>query len=340
MNWDISFLERKATVTRHGAILLGKYVVCDGFDWGRELAVITHIHADHIADFERCLGYYDLIFSSPETKELLITLRGDWLCRWRNLIASPYGNPYYYKGERVTIYPTRHILGSAQVLVENEDGVKIAYSGQFFFPNTKPITADVLVLDATFGNPAQLAKCTRAEIIERLVSLVKRELQTYPVCIIAHRGKLQEVMEILNEASLKVPFLCSPDIFKMSRVYQNYGINLGNILSLENSVAQEVIKSGEHHVVFHLLGSKLVLPPVHYIKIRVSRWGTIEDFIRTAEDKYVVALSDHADFRELLQYVRECQPKLVITDDYRGGDAVSLAEAIKNELHIEAKPMP
>jgi putative mRNA 3-end processing factor len=340
VNWDISFLEQKASIGRHGDILLGKYFVCDGFSFDREIAIVSHIHSDHTMELERCLGYYDLIFCSPETKELLVALMGEWLRLRRNLIALPYGTPYFYKGEKVSLHPTKHILGSVQVLVESQEGVRIAYSGEFVFPDTKPIKADVLVLDATFGNPDRIVESARAEIIESLVRLVRKELETSHVCIIAHRGKLQEVMTILTEANIKVPFMCQGDILQISRVYQNFGINLGNILSLENSVTQEVIKRGERHIVFHLLGAKLALPPVHYTKIRVSRWGTKEDFTKTAEDKYVVALSDHADFNGLLQYVRECQPKLVITDNYRGGDAVALAEAIRNELNIEAKPMP
>jgi len=339
MNWDISSLERKASITRQGAVLLGKYVVCDGFEWDREVAVVTHIHADHITHFERCLGYYDLIFCSPETKELLITLEGNWLRLRRNLISLPYENPYAYKEERITLYPARHILGSSQVLVEDQDGVRIVYTGDFDFPNTKPVEADILVVDATFGDPTQVAKCNRDQIVDYLVSLTKKELEFSPVCILAHRGKLQEVMSILRNAGLTVPFLCAPDILKMSKVYSNYGINMGCVLSLKDDAAQEIIASGERHIFFQLIGIK-AFPPIHYTKIRASRWGTTESFIKLAHDYYVVALSDHADFKGTLEYVRECKPRLVITDNYRAGSADSLAQAIRNELHIEAKAMP
>jgi len=341
MNRDISFLAQKASITRQGAVLLGKYVVCDGFDLDRKVAIVTHIHSDHTAHFGRCLGYHNVILCSPETKELLITLEGDWLRLRRNLISLPYKDPYQYKDERITLYPARHILGSAQVLVENQHGIRIVYTGDFDFPNTKPIEADVLVLDATFGDPAQVAKCNRDQVVDYLVSLVKEELETSSVCILGHRGKLQEVMNIFSDASFTVPFLCAPDIFGMSKIYQNYSINMGNILSLKDDAAQEVIKRGERHIVFHLLGRKLEsLPPIHYTKIRASRWGTKESFYRTADDYYIVALSDHADFNGILEYVRESKPKLVITDNYRAGSANSLAQAIRNELHVEAKVMP
>lgn len=339
MNWDISFLEQKVSITQQGAALLGKYVVCDGFDWDREVAIVTHVHKDHIAHFDECHGYYKLNFCSPETKELLIALRGEWLRLKRNVIALPYKESYPYKEERITLYPARHILGSSQVLVENQDGVRIVYTGDFDFPNTKPVETDILVVDATFGDPSQVAQSSREQIIGRLVSLTKKELESFSVCILSHRGKLQEVMSILRNASVTVPFLCAPDIFKMTRVYQDYGINVGNVLSLENGVAQKIIENGERHILFQVLGLKQ-FPPVHYTKIRVSRWGTTESFYRVADDYCVVALSDHADFNGILEYVQECKPKLVITDNYRAGSADSLAQAIRNELHIEAKAMP
>lgn len=342
MKWNTSLLEQKACITSSGAVLLGRYFVCDGFEWDREVAVVSHIHADHIAQFERCLGSYDLILCSPETKELLKALKGEWLGLRKNLINLSCGIPHAYKEERVTLFPARHILGSTQVLVEDQDGVRIVYSGDFDFPNTKPIKADVLIVDATFGDPAQVTKCNRDEIIDRLVSLTKKELETSSVCILAHRGKLQEVMSIFNEASFTVPFLCAPDIFKMSRVYQSYSVALGNVLSLENSAAQEAIKRGERHIIFHLLGRQLELLPkgIHYSKITVSRWGTTVPFYKIADDYYIVALSDHADFNGVLEYVQGSEPSLVITDNYRGGFADSLAVEITSRLGIEAKAMP
>ncbi len=342
MKQDIAFLQRKASITSSGAILLGSHFVCDGFDWDREVAIVTHIHADHITHFERCLGVYDFIFCSPETKELLITLKGNWLRLRRNLIVLPYKKPYTFKDERITLYPAKHILGSSQVLVEDRDGIRIAYTGDFNLPSTKPISTDILVLDATFGDPAQIARCSRDDIIDRLICLVKKELDTSSVCILAHRGKLQEVMGILSEMGISVPFLCAPDIYKVSMVYQNYGTNVGNVLSLEDNAAQEIIQKGERHIIFHLFGRRLQLLPkeIHYTKIRISRWGTKEPYYTIADDYYIVALSDHADFNGTLEYVRECKPKLVITDNYRAGSADSLATEIRNQLHVEAKPMP
>jgi hypothetical protein len=41
-----------------------------------------------------------------------------------------------------------------------------------------------------------------------------------------------------------------------------------------------------------------------------------------------------------MEYVRQSKPKLVIADNYRAGDAHALAKHVRNELGIEAKPLP
>ena len=341
--WSPIFLEPKAGVTKNGSILLGKYAVCDGFEWDREIAVFTHIHSDHIKHFETSLGVYNVILCSPETKELLMALKGKTSLeiRW-NLIALPYGQTYDYKDERITLYPNKHMLGASQVLVEDREGARIAYSGEFYFPTTKPIKSDLLVLDATFGDPSQVTRCTREEIIDWLVTLVKKELKKASLCIIGHRGKLQEVMEILTKAKVRVPFLCEPLEYRLCCAYQESRVDLGQIISLGDEVAKQVISSGERHILFYLLGPTLRrLPRAKYTKIRVSRWGTTtEPFCKTGEDYFVVALSDHADFNGTMEFLRKSGPSLVITDNSRGGSAEALAQAIKEQLLIEAKAMP
>jgi putative mRNA 3-end processing factor len=75
-------------------------------------------------------------------------------------------------------------------------------------------------------------------------------------------------------------------------------------------------------------------------RICVTGWEFSVPRRQIAPNEYIVALSDHADFNELLQYVSESKPKLVITDNYRTGEAVSLAREIEKRLGIPAKPSP
>jgi len=51
-------------------------------------------------------------------------------------------------------------------------------------------------------------------------------------------------------------------------------------------------------------------------------------------------LSGHSDFYGLLRYVEGSRPKMVITDNHRGGDAAVLAKEIRRRLKIPAEPLP
>ena len=75
-------------------------------------------------------------------------------------------------------------------------------------------------------------------------------------------------------------------------------------------------------------------------KIMVSGWEFAEPCRQIGEKEYVIALSDHSDFEELIDYVRRCRPKLVITDNYRIGYAKVLAKEIKRRLGIRAIAAP
>ena len=73
---------------------------------------------------------------------------------------------------------------------------------------------------------------------------------------------------------------------------------------------------------------------------RVTGWEFKEPIRKISNGEYVVALSDHADFDDLLSYVEECEPKIVITDNYRVGEAETLAREISRKLKIKAVAMP
>ena len=61
-------------VTNEGAILLGPDIVCDGFFFGPKARVQTHIHQDHMEDFDRSKGFQKILLSH-ETYQLLIFIK-------------------------------------------------------------------------------------------------------------------------------------------------------------------------------------------------------------------------------------------------------------------------
>ena len=61
----------KVDVFASGAVCLDSDVVCDGFGAEHPYRIQTHIHDDHMGDFNRSKGSQD-IFLSPETYALLV----------------------------------------------------------------------------------------------------------------------------------------------------------------------------------------------------------------------------------------------------------------------------
>ena len=72
----------------------------------------------------------------------------------------------------------------------------------------------------------------------------------------------------------------------------------------------------------------------------MSGWEFNSAVREVAENDYVVALSDHSDFDGLIEYVRRCRPRLVITDNFRAGHAKTFAKEIRKRFGISALALP
>jgi len=275
---------------------------------------------------------------TPITRDLIGVLRGKSSLGNGNIYALNYGQTLKYDDERVTLHPADHILGSAQVLVEDKDEARIVYTGDFRISNTPILEADVLVLEATYGSPFQV-RPFRGIVESALVSLVESALRSGPLYIFGYHGKLQEVMKILHENDVGVPFILPEKVFETAKICEHYGMHVGKILSADEEEAIEISKRNEPYVAFYHMNSRRFVGSDAF-RICVSGWEFSGPRRQIAPKEHVVALSDHADFHELLQYVSESKPKLVITDNYRAGDAVGLAREIEKRLGIPAKASP
>ena len=243
-----------------------------------------------------------------------------------------------YKDERITLFPATHILGSAQILVETQD-VRLLDTGDFRW-TTPSIETDVLVMQATYGHPSCTRKYSRDVAVRTLVSRTKKALKSGPVCILANRGKLQENMNILYKADIEVPFLFHPRVVRIAQVYKAHGVEVGDFLQIGNIEAEELIRRKQPHISFYPLRSRVHAEDI-YMRISVSGLDTTTPlFYRVMKNEYVVSLSDHCDFNELLKYVKQSKPKLIITDARRCANAEVFAREVRKRLNIRAKPMP
>lgn len=329
----------KATITNKGAVLLGKHVACDAFDETKPLRLVTHAHSDHMLGLRQSFKHCEVVMMTQATKDLIDAIKGPRFLREENIKTLDYGEVFQYEDEQITLHYADHILGAAQVLVEDKEGTRILYTSDFRISRTPVVEADVLVLEATYGNPYRVRPFgIMAEGI--LVSLVEQGLKRGPVYVFGYHGKLQELMQILHEAKIKVPFIVPERVFQISKVCEKHGMKLGNkLFSFNEEKAQSILCQSEPCVVFYHTFSRKKVGDGS-LRVYASGWQFMKPCQKIGDGEYRVALSDHSDFNGLLWYVEKCGPKMVITDNHRSGDAFALAREIKNRLNIPAKPVP
>jgi len=328
----------KASISDKGAVLLGKRVACDSFDMFRPLRVVTHVHYDHLTGLQHSLRNCEAVVMTPATRDLLSVMRGPLSLMMGNVKALAYGEMLTIEDERLTLYRADHILGAAQVLVEDQEGTRCVYTGDFRLSQTPIIEADVLVIEATYGNPFQVRPFENF-VASSLVSLVESGLKQGPVYVFGYHGKLQEVMQILHGNDVKAPFIVPEKVFQVSKICERHGMQLGKYLLSSQDEAKSMIERGEPYVAFNHMNSRRYVGKKAF-RISVTGWEFSSPRRQIADNEHLIALSDHSDFNGLLRYVRESRPKFVITDNYRVGDAKVLAREITKRLGIEAKAMP
>jgi len=245
----------------------------------------------------------------------------------------------YIDEDGVIYQPADHIWGAAQVLVEDADRTRIVYTGDFRLPETPIIKCDILVMEATYGNLFRVRPFGN-QVEDILVSLVKESLKNSPVYLFGYYGKLQEAMQILYKAQVRVPFIVPEKVFHVSKICERHGMLFGRHLLLSSGdEAELILQRKESCVAFYHMGSRRRVGGDAF-RIYLSGWEFGSPCRQVGEKEYRIALSDHCDFNGLLRYVRESKPKMVITDNYRGGDAYALAREIERRLDIPARPAP
>lgn len=324
-------------VTMSGAVSLGRDVVCDGFLRAPKARVQTHIHSDHMRSFDSSKGYQEILLSES-TRQLICLERNAELPYRSNIIALPNGEPYRIGTSTVTLLASGHMLGSVQVAVDLENGARVGYSGDFQWPLDPVIKVDALVVDSTYGSPDSIRRYSQGQCEAQFLELVLRQLARGPVHIIAHRGTLQRALQALS-GEVDCSILGSSRLCAELEIYRKFGYAIGLVLTCESEEAKEVVLSGRF-IRCYGTGDQRPADIVEGTTIKLSAFFARPDDPVTeySERAYGVALSNHADFKGTLEYIRATGAEFVVTDNSRGGKGVKLAMEIQNRLSVEARP--
>ena len=332
-------MSEKALVSQRGAVLLGDSVACDAFDEDKPLRVVTHAHADHLVGLRRSLKSCDKVLMTAATRDLIGVVNGSLPLDDGVVKLLNYGEPFEYGNERVTLLKADHILGAAQVLVENSKGIRVAYTGDFRVDGTEPLMdCDTLVVEATYGSP-WFKRAFKVDVKELLVSMVEEKLRQGTVYVFGYYGKLQEVMQILRRAHVCVPFVMPERVYHVSKICEVHGMQLGDFTLSTAKEGKELLDEDLPCVAFYHMNTRKKVG-LNSSRICVSGWEFRSPCRQIGEREHQVALSDHSDFNGLLEYVKRSKPKRVVTDNYRVNHGATLAKEISKRLGIPAVAMP
>jgi len=311
----------------------------------RPLAFVSHAHSDH-------LGRHREVIATAGTARLMRERLGkgkrvEHLRAFGERFALPC-----LPGLEIELLPAGHIFGSAQIYLESAGG-SLLYTGDFKLRpglSAEPAAwrhAETLVMETTFGKPRYRLPPTE-EVLGQVLDFCRKALEeeAVPVLLGYSLGKSQEVICALLAAGL-TPVLESA-VFRMTEIYREMkeGFPCG-YLPYESSAA--------------LKGRVLICSPravrspmVREIPRRrtavLTGWAVDPGTRYRYGTDAAFALSDHADYDDLLRYVELVRPRRVLTLHgfaaafaadlrARGVEAWALSEENQLELPLELTPL-
>ena len=293
-----------------------------------ETVFVSHAHSDHT-------GLHREVVLSPVTSQLMrARISGEWLEH-----VVPLGNSVKLEGKelpyRITLLGAGHIFGSAMAHIKAGEET-LLYTGDFKLrpglsaERCDPRPADVLVMETTYGR-AHYVFPPAAEVMKGIVRFCREALdnEETPVLLGYSLGKSQEILCGLGDAGL--PIVLHGAIHRLTKIYEQFGKCFppyekyeaekarGKVLLCPPSVANSAMLRG--------LGRTRVAV--------LTGWAMDPNCRFRYQAHAAFPLSDHADFNDLIEFVKVVGPKKVYT---LHGFASEFAHTLRG-LGYDAQPL-
>jgi putative mRNA 3-end processing factor len=266
----------------------------------RERAIITHGHADHAR------SGHGSVLATPDTISIMKVRYGEDCAG--SFQPLPFGEPMAIDDLTITFFPAGHILGSAQVLVER-GGQRVVVTGDYKRLRDRTaqpyelVECDLLVTEATFGLPVFQHPHPKVEI-GRLLNSVRKQPERAHLIGSYALGKAQRVIALLRDAGYDDPIYLHGAMIRLCALYDELGVPLGDLRPATGVPKAE-------------LEGAIVIAPPSAIRDRWSRrfpdpvtcqasgWMSVKQRARQALVELPLVISDHCDWGELNQTIRE-----------------------------------
>ena len=268
----------------------------------KRFAFVSHAHSDHIAPHK------EIVVSECTSRLMQRRLPGS-----RTEHVLPFNEKRKVHELDLMLLPAGHIFGSAQCLLfaGNET---LLYTGDFKLrpgKSAEPVQwrhADTLIMETTFGLPRYRFPPTE-EVVDQIVAFCRETIAGggVPVLLGYSLGKAQEILCSLDGAGL-TPMLHG-SVHQMTHIYEQFGQAFCKYLRYTpGDVAGKVLicpPSANHSHMLERIARKRVA--------MISGWAIDPNALYRYQVDAAFALSDHADYNDLLRYVELVQPRRVFT---------------------------
>lgn len=267
----------------------------------REWAFVSHAHSDHIA------AHAAVILSAPTAR--FLQHRG---VEPAAADVLPFGEPRSIRGVEFTLYPAGHVLGSAQLLA-TVNGQRLLFSGDFKLSANRAAEqiivprADVLIMETTFGHHRYLFP-DPDEVIAHLLAWCDTCLfdGVTPVLLGYALGKGQEILAALAGRGYRI--LLHDAMYRLTRLAEELGAVFPPYARWAPGLGDGSVVLCPPHLRKWLVAK---LPPCR--TAIVSGWALDPGARYRYGTDAAFCLSDHADYRDLLDYVRRVKPQRILT---------------------------
>jgi putative mRNA 3-end processing factor len=252
-------------------------------------AVITHAHADHARP-----GHGKVLATRDTLAIMAIRYGAEFAGQAQ---AVHYGETIRIGGVDVRLHPAGHVLGSAQILVQDARS-RIVVSGDFkrepdpTCAAFEPVACDTFVSEATFGLPIFRHSDSAGEIAKLVASLRLFPERTHLVGAYVF-GKAQRLIALLRHAGYDRPIYIHGALERLTEYYASRGIALGEVRKVTGSA--------------DLAGEIVVCPPTatndlwsrkfaEPLTAFASGWMRVRARARQSGIELPLVISDHADW--------------------------------------------
>jgi putative mRNA 3-end processing factor len=289
--------------------------------------LVSHAHGDHTGGFR----YKGMKQSTSQTRDIHRALHDN---RIGNFRALDINTEFVVDDIRVKALDAGHMLGSAQFLIDTPN-TSILYTGDINCIDTlttkaaEPEKCDILVVEATYGSqhyrfPSR--ETVYAEIVEWALETVKQG--RIPCLHVYAAGKAQEVVRLFNVYT-HLPVIVNPTLDGVNETYHKSGVHL-DWFSSDSRDGKTILDKD----------------PCVYLTTPSDRTHIGRRFSRAYATGWALSLngrvtsfplSSHADFDQLISFVKACDPDRVYIFT---GFAEDLRRALGSRLGLDARAVP